>query len=102
MTATLSNLFHRDDTFLGICQAIGDDFGFNPNWLRIALALPLLVNMWVPFALYAVLGVVVLISRMIAPVRSRSVATAVAAPVAVAPVATPAPANETEELALAA
>ncbi|MDB5694146.1 MAG: hypothetical protein JWO81_3209, partial [Alphaproteobacteria bacterium] len=25
----------RDDNILGICQAVGDDFGFNPLWLRI-------------------------------------------------------------------
>ena len=28
----------RAHTILGVCEAIGEDFGFNPAWLRIPLA----------------------------------------------------------------
>ena len=30
------NLFTRDDTFFGICEGVGEDFGFNANWRRLA------------------------------------------------------------------
>lgn len=33
----------RDDTLLGVCQALGEDFGFNPVYLRIALGVSLIV-----------------------------------------------------------
>ena len=62
-----SNVFTRDDTFFGVCQALGDDFRFNPNWLRLALALPLLWNPLVSFGAYAALAVLVLFSRLVVP-----------------------------------
>jgi len=31
----------RNDTILGVCEAIGRDFGFNPIWLRLAFIAPL-------------------------------------------------------------
>ena len=31
MTAKTTNLMLRNDTILGVCEAIGQDFGFNPN-----------------------------------------------------------------------
>ena len=61
------SLIARDDTLLGVCQAIGEDFGFNPLWLRIAFAC---VLFWSPigaFAGYAVLGAIVAVSRWFAP-----------------------------------
>jgi len=64
------NLFFRSDTFLGTCQAIGDDLGFNADWLRVAVALPLL---WMPLwsvGAYAVLTLLVLFSRLLFPVRA--------------------------------
>ena len=57
----------RDDTFLGVCEAIGEDFGFNPNWLRIALAAGLLWNAEAIVAVYFGLGVIVLVSRLVFP-----------------------------------
>ena len=36
-----TNLFRRRDTFFGICEAVGQDFGFNPLWLRLAFVAPL-------------------------------------------------------------
>ena len=61
------SIIARDDTLLGVCQAIGEDFGFNPLFLRIAFAA---VLFWSPigaFAGYAVLGGVVAFSRWMAP-----------------------------------
>ena len=31
----------RNDTILGVCEAIGQDFGFNPLWLRLAFIAPI-------------------------------------------------------------
>jgi phage shock protein PspC (stress-responsive transcriptional regulator) len=62
-----ASIIARDDTLLGVCHAIGADFGFNPLWLRIAFAC---VLFWSPvgaFAGYAVLGAVVAFSRWMAP-----------------------------------
>jgi phage shock protein C len=90
--------FRRVDTILGVCQAIGDDFGFNPLWLRIALAAPVMVHSWYGVAVYGVLAVAVFASRFLAPVpepRERADA-AVAAPKALNP------ANEDAPLAQAA
>lgn len=65
-TARLNPLT-RDDTFLGVCQAIGDDFGFNPIFLRLAFALPLLYAPVATLAAYFGLGLVVLASRLLSP-----------------------------------
>ncbi len=57
----------RPDTLLGVCQALGADLGFNPIYLRVALAVPLV---WMPFqmfAAYLALGVLVLASRLLFP-----------------------------------
>lgn len=88
-----TNLFRRRDTFFGICEAVGQDFGFNPLWLRLALIAPLFFFPAQTFAAYFGLGAIVLASRLLfpAPVAAPSV------PVAAEPAAQPA-----EEFALAA
>jgi phage shock protein C len=51
----------------GVCAAIGEDLGFDPLWLRLAFAVPLI---WFPFPVlsaYAALGVLVLASRLLFP-----------------------------------
>ncbi|HET9428331.1 MAG TPA: PspC domain-containing protein [Allosphingosinicella sp.] len=62
-----TNVFARDDTFFGVCQAIGEDLGFNSNYLRIAFALPLLYAPLATIAAYLALAVVVLLTRLIVP-----------------------------------
>lgn len=74
MEATRESLFRRDDTFLGVCQALGEDFGFNPIYLRIAFALPMLYVPVATVAVYLGLGVVVLLSRLLAPRPKRQAA----------------------------
>ncbi len=57
----------RAHTILGVCEAIGEDFGFNPVLLRIPLAATVLWSpIWAIVAYFA-LGVVVLASRLLFP-----------------------------------
>ena len=58
----------RHDTVLGVCEALGQDFRFNPLWLRLAFAG---LFYWFPLAVigtYFGLGIVVAASRFLAPV----------------------------------
>ena len=70
MTAqATTNLLMRHDTILGVCEAIGQDFGFNPNWLRIAFCAPIYWNPGVVVGVYLALGVLVAASRYAFPDR---------------------------------
>ena len=99
MTDSLATLVGRTDTFLGVCQAVGDDFGFNPNWLRVSLALPLLFNPVMSLAAYGALALAVIVSRLLVPATPRGCKAALAAAM---PYDRSAPANDADELALAA
>src|SRR5436190_3880842 len=57
----------RSHTILGVCEAIGEDFGFNPTFLRIPFAVGVLWNPLITFATYFALGAVVLASRLLFP-----------------------------------
>lgn len=88
----------RDHTILGVCEAIGEDFGFNPTWLRVPLAACVLVSIEYAVAAYLVLGLVVLASRLLFP-------NAKAQKAETAPVASPATQHadtEQQDLPLAA
>ena len=61
----------RGDTLLGVCEAVGEDLGFNPTWLRLAFAVLLMWNPEVVVACYLGLGVVVALTRWFFPVRKR-------------------------------
>lgn len=65
MTTAQTALPLRDDTFLGVCEAIGEDFGFNANLLRVPLAVALLWSPVVVFSIYGVAAVAVFASRML-------------------------------------
>ena len=73
----------RNDTFLGVCEAIGQDFGFNPNWLRIAFAPLIILSPVATIGAYVALGGVVAASRWFFPrqVRATKVESVEAAPV---------------------
>jgi phage shock protein PspC (stress-responsive transcriptional regulator) len=73
----------RSDTFLGVCEAVGQDLGFHPNWLRIPFAAMILWNPPVIIASYLALGCVVAVSRLAFPDR------VAAQPKAAAPVGEP-------------
>jgi phage shock protein C len=57
----------RSHTILGVCEAIGEDFGFNPTFLRIPFAASVLYSPLYAVIAYFALGAVVLASRMLFP-----------------------------------
>lgn len=62
----------RSDTLLGVCEAIGQDLGFNPNFLRVPFAA---LTMWNPVVVvvsYLGLGCVVALSRWMYPVNRKA------------------------------
>lgn len=61
------SLFTRPDTFFGVCQGLGEDFSFHPNLLRLALAGVMFWNPYVALGVYTALGLLVLVSRLLAP-----------------------------------
>ena len=81
----------RSHTILGVCEAIGEDFGFNPVFLRIPLAASVIWNPLIAIGTYFALGVVVLASRLLFPKPKAAIAAD-----------EPAVANEERELAKAA
>ena len=97
MTASQPNLIARGDTFLGVCEALGEDFGFNPLYLRAALGIGLIWNPLAMIGAYLGLGIVVAFSRLVAPNPRRKAAPQPAAEQRPAQVD-----NDTEALAVAA
>lgn len=60
------------DNLLGICHTIGEAFGFDPLYLRIALGLLLLADFQIALIVYAALGVAVAAGVLLAgPHRTR-------------------------------
>src|SRR5690349_1377508 len=57
----------RPHTILGVCEAVGEDFGFNPVVLRMPFAAIVLVSPMIAIGAYLALGLVVLASRMLFP-----------------------------------
>jgi phage shock protein PspC (stress-responsive transcriptional regulator) len=89
----------RSHTILGVCEAIGEDFGFNPVLLRVPFAATVLLSPELAVLAYLVLGLVVLLSRLLFP-KAKSSAAGVEV---VGSPATPNAANSSEpELPLAA
>ena len=74
-----TNLFRRRDTFFGICEAVGQDFGFNPLWLRLAFVAPLFFFPVETFIGYFALGAVVLLSRLLFPNKGTKASVAMVA-----------------------
>jgi phage shock protein PspC (stress-responsive transcriptional regulator) len=82
----------RSHTILGVCEAIGEDFGFNPIFLRIPLAASVIWNPAIALGTYFGLGVIVLASRLLFPKAKKAEIVK----------AEPATANEQREYAKAA
>ena len=72
----------RSYTFLGVCEAIGEDFGFNANYIRVPLGAIVVFNIWAALGAYLALGVVVLASRLLFPPRRSDEAVEAASPAA--------------------
>lgn len=84
----------RSHTILGVCEAIGEDFGFNPIFLRVPFAAIVLWSPMIAIGAYFALGAVVLASRLLFP-KAKAIEAEVVKSEA-------APANEQRELARAA
>lgn len=84
----------RSHTILGVCEAIGEDFGFNPIFLRVPFAASVLWSPSMAIAAYFALGAVVLASRLLFPKAKPTTAEMVKSE--------PAAANEQRALAKAA
>ena len=63
----------RADTFLGVCEAIGQDLGINANWIRLLFAPVILFSPMSALAAYLGLGVVVAASRWFFPAQPHAV-----------------------------
>jgi phage shock protein C len=84
----------RSHTILGVCEALAEDFGFNPVLLRIAFAAAVLWSPLLAIGSYFGFGAVVLLSRLLFPKAHAVDGEAINEQ--------PAPANEQRELANAA
>ena len=73
MSTGNTNLLLRNDTVLGVCEAIGQDFGFHPNWLRLTLASLFYFAPAAVIGTYVGLGLVVAFTRWVAPDREEQV-----------------------------
>jgi len=62
----------RSDTILGVCEAVGQDLGFHPNWLRVPFAALILWNPVVIIASYLLLGAVVAVTRWFFPAQPKA------------------------------
>jgi phage shock protein C len=60
----------RSHTILGVCEAIGEDFGFNPVFLRVPLAASVVYSPMLAIGAYFVMGAAVLLSRLVFPKRA--------------------------------
>lgn len=89
------NVALRNDTLLGICQAIGDDLGFNADFLRVPLAAGIIFAPALMVGIYLALGALVFVSRTFFPDRVQRLARAATVPTVEAE-------NETVELPRAA
>jgi phage shock protein PspC (stress-responsive transcriptional regulator) len=66
MTSAAS-AFAREDTLFGICFALGEDFGFNPLYLRLLFGSLLLVIPVEAIGAYGACGVLVAVVRRLVP-----------------------------------
>ena len=62
-------LILRNDTMLGICTGLGEEFGFNPNYLRVAIASLFLMSFKIAIGIYLALGIALMIGRLLFPAK---------------------------------
>lgn len=67
MQTSQPSLFAREDTFLGICEGLGEDLGISPNLLRLSFVPLLYFYPVVAIAAYFGAGVLVLGTRLLFP-----------------------------------
>jgi len=64
-----NNIALRNDTLLGVCEALGQDLGFNPNFLRVPLGAGIIFAPALMVGIYLALGAIVFASRTFFPTR---------------------------------
>ena len=64
----------RSDTILGVCEAIGEDFGFRPLYLRLVFAGLFYFNPLMVIGAYLALGAGVALARWLYPVSTPAIA----------------------------
>ena len=62
----------RNDTMLGVCAALGEDLGFNPNYLRVVIGSLVIFNITWAVVTYLTLGIIVAASRLLFPQRRQA------------------------------
>ena len=62
----------RHDTILGVCEAVGRDFGFNPLWLRLAFIAPIFFAPYLAVGAYVGLAAVVGLTNWLSPDKPAS------------------------------
>ena len=67
-------LILRNDTMLGVCTGLGEEFGFNPNFLRVAIASLFLVSFKAAIGIYLALGIALAIGRLLFPAKRAAAA----------------------------
>lgn len=72
MTDTASQ--PKKDNLFGICNAVGEDLGFNPLWLRLVFASTFIFDPVVVITSYFALGAFILFARIVFP-RGKQVRT---------------------------
>jgi phage shock protein PspC (stress-responsive transcriptional regulator) len=55
---------HTPDNLFGICHALGETFGFNPLFLRVALLIAVMINAEATLVAYFAAGVAVLAAKL--------------------------------------
>jgi phage shock protein C len=55
------------DNLFGICNAVGEDLGVNPLWLRLVFATTFIFDPVVVIASYFALGAFILLARLVFP-----------------------------------
>ena len=65
MTHDETTAARKKASLLGVCQAVGEGLGFNPDLLRAALAVSLIVDPEYTLIVYGILAVTVLASRLL-------------------------------------
>ena len=62
----------RSHTILGVCEAIGEEFGFNPVYLRTLFAASVIYSPTMAVAAYLLLGLGVMAARLLFPNLGRA------------------------------
>ena len=70
------NVALRNDTILGVCEALGQDLGFNPTFLRVPLAAGIIFAPFAMVGIYLALAVIVFVSRTFFPNKVQRIARA--------------------------